>query len=82
MSEDKTGSNQLLLFPIQMAEPEELDNCYETNVLYYQARLAVTGMLNRVRVQNLEFNTEKKRIVAEFNSLARETGYPQLSIDF
>jgi hypothetical protein len=81
MTSNDNTAPQLLLFPIQRAEAEDLNNCYDTHVLYHQARLAITEMINTRHIYKLELDTENKRIIREFNALAIETGYPTLNID-
>ena len=78
-SNDNTAA-QMLLFPIQRAEAEDLTDCYDTHVLYHQARLAITKMINTRHIYKLQLDAECLRIIGDFNALAIETGYPTLNI--
>jgi hypothetical protein len=73
---DNTAA-QLLLFPIRQATQEELAPCQDTDVLYFQAKLAITQMLNRSNYRDAEHH----RIVNDFNQLCRELGYKTLAIE-
>lgn len=79
-SNDNTAA-QMLLFPIQRAEAEDLTDCYDTHVLYHQARLAVTEMINTLHIYKLKPTSKQLGYLSDFNALAIETGYPTLRID-
>lgn len=68
----------LLLFPYQMAEVEELNNCFDIGVLYFQYRLIVTDLINYVNNGNREPRDKECKIVDDFNDFAREWGRQEL----
>ena len=73
---DNTAA-QTLLFPIRQATQEELAPCTDTDILYFQAKLAITQMLNRSKYRDAEHH----RIVNDFNDLCKKLGYQTLSIE-
>lgn len=75
-------AEKMLLFPVQQAAPEALDYCDDTNVLYWQARLAVTAWINDTLVAQRKPSSELLRVLNDFNTLAREVGYPPLDVQF
>ena len=82
MSHNDNTAAQTLLCPIQQAAPEELDHCDDTHVLYWQARLAVTAWINDALVTQRKPSSELLRVLNDFNTLAREVGYPPLDVQF
>lgn len=80
-SNDNTAA-QMLLFPIQAATCDELENCYDTDVLYFQTRLKAIKALNLLRAGKIMLDEGLRKNFEDFNSLAKETGYPILAIDF
>lgn len=85
MIHNDNTSAQLLLFPVQRMTEEEFAVCDEIRILYWQARLATTDALNTfflVEEPSSELVQYHKRLVNNFNSLAKEVGYPSLNVQF
>jgi hypothetical protein len=82
MSHNDNTAAQTLLFLIQEASMEELDTCTDSDVLYFQARLQVTKVLNLVRAGKIIADDALRQDVEGFNQLCRETGYPTVHVDF
>ena len=80
-SNDNTVAHTLL-FPIQAATCDELDNCYDTDVLYFQTRMKAIKALNLVRAGKMVLDENLRKNFEDFNALAKQTGYHPLVLDF
>lgn len=80
MSHKDNTAAQTLLFPVQQMTEEELGACWDLNILYWQARLAVTAWINDTLATKRKPSPELLRVLNDFNSHAREVGYPPLEV--
>jgi FPC/CPF motif-containing protein YcgG len=80
MTQEATKSAAMLNFPIQIAQ--DLSGCFDTDVLYFQTKLAIIQTLNAISAGEREMTESIRQSVYDFNQLCWELGYLPLSTDF
>ncbi len=73
---------QILCFPIKLYYREDLEDCYDPDVIELQLRLRATKSINDIIAGRIEPTPDIIENLLGKNYALRELGKPELSLDF
>lgn len=73
---------QILLFPYQLAYQEELEGCYDAEIMTFQLRLWATNYLNAIYHGQMQPTPEVIERLTSMNDSLKAFGKPTLPLDF
>lgn len=68
----------IINFPVQSLSQEEIENCEDCSVKYWQGRYIIIRTLNRVAEGLIEWTPEMSDHLRTFNRIAKEWGFEPL----
>jgi hypothetical protein len=82
---DMTQENEkkhILNFPYQLASAEEMQDCYDIDVLGFQTRLLGIKLISAIQSGEVQRTENVLQTLKKLNASLTEMGKPELPLDF